>query len=186
MAKCFLDRLYGDSSLIFLICAFEVGDAVVALEVPDTGSDFVDQIVIVAYQEDCSLITLKRNVERVDGFEIQVVRGFVEDEYVGLLQHEFTEEQARGFASGENAGGLGGFVTLKKHLAEQTANFFADRGRIPLMQPLQRGHAAFDEAAMILGEVSDGGLVSPDHFSGIDERAVVAASLAQFGFGSGG
>jgi len=51
------------------------------------------------------------------------------------------------------------------------------------MEPVERGHAACDEAAMILSEISDGGFVAPEDFSGIDERAVVAAGFAQLGSG---
>ena len=54
------------------------------------------------------------------------------------------------------------------------------------MKPVENGHAAFDQAAMVLGEISDGGFVSPDHFTGIDERAIVATGFAEFGFGRGG
>ena len=172
--------------MVFLVRSFEVGDLVVAFEVPDAGGDFVDQVMIVADQKDRSLIALQRNIQRIDGFKIEVVRGFVEDEDVWLLQHELAEEQTGGFASGKHAGGFGGFVALEEHLAEQAADFFADRRGIPLMQPVEHGHAAFDQAAMVLREISDGGFVSPDDFSGVDERAVVAAGLAQFGFGRGG
>ena len=53
------------------------------------------------------------------------------------------------------------------------------------MQPLQRGRAAFDEAAVVLGEISDGGFVSPNYLAGVDEGTVVTAGLAQLGFRSG-
>jgi len=32
------------------------------------------------------------------------------------------------------------------------------------MEPVERGHAACDEAAMILSEISDGGFVAPEDF----------------------
>ena len=80
-------RLHYHCCLILLVRAFEVGEFVIAFEVPDAGCDFVDQIVIVAYQEDRPLISLQGNVQRIDGFEIEVVRGFIEHEYVWLLQH---------------------------------------------------------------------------------------------------
>ena len=45
------------------------------------------------------------------------------------------------------------------------------------MQPLEGGHALFDEGPVILREISDRGFVSPDDFAVIQERAVVAAGL---------
>lgn len=46
------------SRLVLLVGALEVGDLVIVLEVPDAGSDFVDQIVVVRDQQDCALIAL--------------------------------------------------------------------------------------------------------------------------------
>ena len=96
--------------LILLVRALEVGDLVIAFEVPHARGDFVDQIVVVRDQQDRALIALQRNVERVDRFQIEVVRRLVENENIGLLQHELAEEQARGFSAGEHVGALGGLV----------------------------------------------------------------------------
>ena len=52
------------------------------------------------------------------------------------------------------------------------------------MQPLDRCRVGFDQAAVILGEVADGRLVSPERLARIDEGAIVAAGLAQFSLGS--
>ena len=48
------------------------------------------------------------------------------------------------------------------------------------MQPLEHRHAAFNQAAVILGEVPDGGFVSPDQLAGVDEGSVVTTGLPQF------
>ena len=55
----FASYLDGHGCLVFLVGSFEVGDLVIALEVPDAGGDFVDEIVIVADEEDCTLIALQ-------------------------------------------------------------------------------------------------------------------------------
>jgi hypothetical protein len=55
----FLNR---DGGLVFLVGAFEVGDFVVAFEVPDAGGDFVDEVVIVGYEENCAVIALQGNI----------------------------------------------------------------------------------------------------------------------------
>ena len=56
--------------LVVLISSLEVGDLVVALEVPDAGGDFVDQIMIVGDQKNRPLIALQGDVEGVDGFKV--------------------------------------------------------------------------------------------------------------------
>ena len=75
----------------FFVGAFEVVDFA-ALEMPDTGGYFVDYVVVVGYQEDSAVVTLQADVEGVDGFEIEVVGGLVENQEIGFLQHEAAED----------------------------------------------------------------------------------------------
>src|SRR5580704_1006544 len=70
--------LHHHSCLIFLVSPLKVGDLVVTLEVPDASRDLVDQIMIVRYQEYRPLIALQRDVQRIDGFKIQVIRRLIE------------------------------------------------------------------------------------------------------------
>ena len=74
----------GVCSLKLCVCALEIGNPMIVLKVPDPGGDFVDQIVIVRDQQDCSLIALQCDVQRVDGFEVQVVGRFVQHQHVRL------------------------------------------------------------------------------------------------------
>src|SRR5271170_508113 len=85
-------RLHDHSCLILLVSPLEVGDLVIALEVPDASCDLVDQVVIVGDQEHCPLIPLQRDIQSVDGLQIEVVRGFIEYKHIGFLQHQLTEE----------------------------------------------------------------------------------------------
>ena len=59
-------------------------------------ADFLEQILIVRHQQNRPVEFLQGDVERVDRFEIEVVRRLVEDEHVRLLQHDPAEQQARG------------------------------------------------------------------------------------------
>src|SRR5437899_12269319 len=78
--------------LVFLVDSLKIGDAEVALEVSNSSGDFIDEGLIMRDQEDRSPITLQGDVERVDGFEIQMVGGFVEHQDVRFLQHKFAEK----------------------------------------------------------------------------------------------
>src|SRR5579863_2846473 len=60
-------------------------------EMPDARSDFVDDIIVVRYQQDGPFICLQGNVKRIDGLQIQVIGGFVEHHEVRLLQHQTAE-----------------------------------------------------------------------------------------------
>ncbi len=51
-------------------------------------------------EDDGAVELLQGLVEGVDRFEIQVVGGFVEDQDVGLEEHEAAEDQTGRFATG--------------------------------------------------------------------------------------
>src|SRR6202007_231854 len=104
----------------------------------------------VADQKNRPLITLQCDIQSIDGLEVEVVCRFVEYQDVWLLQHQLAEKQARSLASRKDVRRFGGFFFLKKHLSQQSANLFANRCGIPLMQPLEHCHAALDQGTMIL------------------------------------
>src|SRR6185437_16811099 len=110
--------------------------------------------MIVRYQQHRALISLQSNVECVDGFEVEVVRWFVEHQHVWLLQHELAEQDTCSLAAGEHVSLFVGFIAGEEHLAEQPANFFVRHGRIPLEKPVKDCHARLNQAAMVLGKES--------------------------------
>jgi len=65
--------------------ALEVFDLLV-VEDPHARGDFVDQVVVVRHQQHRALVSLQRNVQRIDRFEVEVVGGLVEDQNVGLVR----------------------------------------------------------------------------------------------------
>src|SRR5439155_14680295 len=68
-----------------------------AFEVPDSGCHFVDHIMIVSHQEQSAGISLQRDVQSVDGFQVEMVRRFVQNQEVGFLQHQAAENDSRRF-----------------------------------------------------------------------------------------
>jgi len=49
------------------------------VEVPDASGDFVEKIMVVCDEEDGAFVFLQRDVERVDGFQIEVIARLVEN-----------------------------------------------------------------------------------------------------------
>src|SRR5688572_29645584 len=82
-------------------------------DVPDTRGHFVDHIVIVRYQQHGAWIALEREVEGVNGFQIQMVCRLVQNQEVRFLQHEPAKDNARGFASGKSVRSLEGILTAE-------------------------------------------------------------------------
>ena len=73
------------------------------LEMPDARGHFVDHVVVVGDEQDRAVVFLQRDIQRVDGLEVEVIGGLVEHQEIRLLQHQAAENQARGFAAGKRA-----------------------------------------------------------------------------------
>src|SRR5689334_3443514 len=145
--------------LKLLVSAFEVFDFAV-FELPDPGADLLQEVLVVRDQQNCSLELLQRDVKGVDRLEVEVVRGLVEHENVGLLQHDAAEKQPCRFAARERFGRLEAFLAAEKHLAKQPVNLLARRAGVEPVQPVGGRQALFDLAGRILGEISDGRFMS--------------------------
>src|SRR5436190_15305284 len=85
----------------------------------------------------------------------------VEQEHVWLFEHDAAEEQPRGLAAREGLGRLEAFLATEEHLAEQTVDLLARRGRIEAVQPLHCRQTLLDDAGRVLREVADRYFVPP-------------------------
>ena len=69
----------GRLSEILLVRSLEVLDPSV-VEGPNPRRDFLDDIMIVRHQNQGTWEPLKSNIQGVDGFQIQMVRRFIQDQ----------------------------------------------------------------------------------------------------------
>ena len=152
--------------------AFEIFDAA-AFEIPDARGDFVDHVVVVRDEQNGAIVFLQRDIQRVDGLEVKVVRGLVEHENIGLLQHQLAENDSRGFAAGKRFRRLQRVVAAEKHLAEQAAQLLLRRHRIELVQPLDHRGAFDDGVRMILREIADERVVPPRDRAAINRELLL-------------
>src|SRR5271165_1140898 len=156
---------------VFLVGALEVLNGAL-VEVPDACCNFVDEVVIVGDEQHRAFILLKRDIEGIDGFEVEMVRRLVEDQDIWLLKHELAEEQARGFSARERVGGLETLFTTEEHLPEDAANLFLRDLGVPLMEPVGDGETVLDHAGVVLGEVADLGFVTPLDAAGVESEVL--------------
>ena len=77
-----------------------------AIEMPDPSGNFVDDIVVVSYQQDGPFVPLQGNVERIDGFQVQVIGRLIEHQTIRFLQHQPTENQPCGLTARKSVRGL--------------------------------------------------------------------------------
>src|SRR5690606_31902478 len=60
---------------------------------PDLGSDPIDEVAVVGDEEDRPVILVQYLFERLTGRDVEVVRRFVENQEVGLLQRQLGQGQ---------------------------------------------------------------------------------------------
>ena len=130
-------------------------------EPPDTGPDFLEQILVVRDEEHRSFVALECHVQRVDRFQVEVIGWLVEDEHVRFLQHDPAEEQTCRLASRQRLGRLAAFLAAEEHLPEEPVDVLTRRVRIESMQPLGHRQPLLDFASMILRKIADRHFVPP-------------------------
>ena len=157
-----------------LVGSFEILQAVV-VEIPDSRGYLIDHVVIVSYEQQGARITLKRDIEGVDRFQIEMVGWFVQYKEIGFLQHQLAENDSRRFASGESLRRFERILAAEEHLAEQSPQCLLRRTWIEAVEPFDDADAALDRVSMILLEVSDANLMAPDHLPGIDWKRLIPA-----------
>ena len=138
------------------------------LEVPDARADFVDQVLVVRHQQHRAFVLLERDVERVDRFEIQVVRRLVQHQEFGFCS--ISLQNSRRAASPPESASVGFRPSspLNSICPSRPRMSSFVRLRIELVQPVGRGHALLDRRRVVLREVADLRLVSPLHRAGVD------------------
>ena len=100
-----------------------------AFGVQGAGDDAVEEVAVVAHQEDGARVFGKHVLQEIEGFEVEVVGGFVEDEEVAGPCHGAGKKEAAAFAAGEDADGGSGLFGLEQeilHVADDVAAFGAD------------------------------------------------------------
>src|SRR5215831_21046544 len=141
----------GGYGLQFLVRTLEVFDSF-GRNAPDASRGLFQQIVIVRHQKQRSLVFLQGDIQRVNGFEIEMVRWLVKNQDVWLLQHETAENQPRCFSARKRSGGLHPFFALKEHLTQQASKLLVAGGGIELLQPIENSETGLNARAMILRE----------------------------------
>ena len=102
-----------------LVVAAGVGDDGFVVDVGGVGGDRVEEVAVVGDGDEGAVVVLEEVLEPVDGFEIEVVGGLVEEQGLGLAEEGLGEQDADLLAALEFAhaalvDGLGDVETVEK------------------------------------------------------------------------
>ena len=70
-----------------VIVVHDLVDDTTRSELDDTVSYRLDELMVMAGEEDVALEGLERIIERLDRLQVKVVRGAIEDEHICILKH---------------------------------------------------------------------------------------------------
>ncbi len=106
---------------VVVIGAAEVDHAAWA-QLDDTGGQGRYELTVVADEDQRARVVLQRQVQRFDGFHVQVVGRFVHDQHVGLLQDQLAEQHATLLTTGDDLDRLEDLIVGEQHAAQGAAD----------------------------------------------------------------
>ncbi|KAF1858260.1 hypothetical protein Lal_00014761 [Lupinus albus] len=88
---------------VLLVVTVEEGDLRLAFEREDVGGDAVEEPAVVRDDHHAAREFQQRVFQRAQGFDVQVVRRFVQQQHVAALEQRLGQVQAAAFAAGQVA-----------------------------------------------------------------------------------
>ena len=119
------------------------------------------ELTVMADEYQGARVVLQCQVQRLDGFHVQVVGRFVHDQHVGLLQDQLAEQHATLLTTGNDFYRLEDVIVGKQHAAQSATDHLLALS--PLAHPVEQGHVIFEIVGMVLGVVAQFGGFSPLH-----------------------
>ncbi|RMU70218.1 hypothetical protein ALP23_05335, partial [Pseudomonas syringae pv. apii] len=163
---------------VVVIGAAEIDHATWA-EFDDAGCQRGHELAVVTDENQCAWIVFQRQVQRLDGFHVEVVGRFVHHQHVGLLQDQLAEQHAALFTTGNHLHRLEDLVVGEQHAAQgATHHLLAALG--PLTHPVEQGGVILEIVSMILSVVADFRRIGPL------DRARIRLQLVDQGAQQGG
>ena len=77
-----------------VVVAAVVGDDGLVVDVGDVGADVVEEVPVVRDGDDGAVVAVEEVLEPVDGFEVEVVGGLVEQQRLGVAEERLGEQDA--------------------------------------------------------------------------------------------
>ena len=128
-----------------------IGNAAAAIELEDPAGDVVEEVAVVGDDQDGAGIVAQMAFQPIDGLGVEMVRGLVEQQQLGLLEQQPAERDAAALAAGEL-----GHVGVVRRTA-QRVHRLVDLG-VEIPQPLgldlvlQLGHLVRGLVRVVHGE----------------------------------
>ena len=138
-----------------VVVVHELVDGAFGRKLDDAVGDRLDKLMVVAGEDDVALKLNQVVVESLDGLQVQVVGGRVEDEAVGVLELHTGYHAAHLLAAGEYVHLLLHLLLLEEHPSEVALHRHLVASTI-LAEPLHEVQVAVEERRVVEWEVGGG------------------------------
>src|SRR5690606_40961027 len=118
----------------------------------------VDQIAVVSHQQNRPVESLQGQLQHLLRGDIEVIRRFVEEQEIGLLQNQDRQRQPRSLAAAQRTD-LAEYVVAAKEIASQVVARLAD-GHLLVAQQFIEDNDLGIERLLRLGEIAETGRAS--------------------------
>ncbi len=131
-------------------------------------------------EDQRALVHFQRHVQRLDRFHIQVVGRFIHNQDIRFLHHQFTEQHASFFTTGEHFRRFLDIVLAEQQTTKEATYYLLIIAFLfPLTHPFENSQIVFELVFMILGVVTDLGVFRP--LNGTVVRLQIANQRFQHG-----
>ena len=117
--------------------------------------------MVVAGEKFYALEFFHTLIQSRDGFHVQMIGGFIEDQTVGAADHHFGQKTAHLLPSGENPDLFDTVIPGEKHASQETADIGHILDRRVAHKPFGDGIVVVKFFGVILWEISLGGSDTP-------------------------
>ena len=119
---------------------------------PELLGDVFDEMLIVGHKQNSALEAVERMNQRLDGFEIQMIRRLIHNNQVRLLPGEESERYSRALTSRQCGDFLLDEVGIESKSAHHAANLVLLRVREARLEEIQRIFRQIKLIDVVLGE----------------------------------
>ncbi len=152
----FVERLVGAAPR-----GVQLVDGAIGRYLNDAVTNRIDKFVVVGAHQDVAREVGQRVVKSLNGLQVEVVSGVIQQHHIGVAQHHACNHTAHFLASGEHVYPLVDVLARKEHLAQVAPQeSLAGIGRVHT-EPFYQSLLAFEKAAVFHRRISRGNGYAP-------------------------
>ncbi len=131
----------------------------------------------MTHKNKCAGIIFQRIIEGLNGFHVHMVGRFIHHHDIGLLENQFTEQQAPLLSAGNDIDGFINIIFWKQEPPQSASQHLLILPcRLPLVEPVDKGSIGGKVCSMVLCKITDIGIFRPFDRAAIRQQITYEAA----------